>query len=144
MSQPDASHARPLFERCETWLSPFDVTELVASVSKAVGSGEDIRSGENWVEIRSGSASRYRIWGELFPWGRKSVPVMLRIEAEATGQGSIVHAHAQDWFGSRISDRAFFGAEKSFQTAISILMKTAEESARVSSKGPGPAHSDLE
>jgi hypothetical protein len=49
-----------------------------------------------------------------------------------------VHAHAQDWFGTRISDRAFFGAEKSFRAAIAVLMKTAEESARVSSKGPGP------
>lgn len=133
---PEKRLSEPLFEMCETWQSSMDVAHVMAAISEAFKSSGKVQAGGDWVEVHQGSAFHYRIWGELL--AGKSVPVMLRLEVMRSGEGSTIHAHANDTFGTRITNRVFFGAQATFVDAISALMATAERLANVTSKRPGP------
>ena len=60
------------------------------------------------------------------------MPVALTVRVRAAGEGTQVDAHAFDTFGFRLTDQAFFGAEKTFADRLNALLSKAATAASAS------------
>lgn len=136
MEAPEEPGKRgPRFEVAERWLSPLQPSVAIAAIKVEFDQeSTDIDSSNSYIEIRLGSNWRYKLWGNLFLWGRKNIPVKLQISAEATPDGSILLARASDTFGPRITDQTFFGAEQTFTDKFEELLSRAAKAAMVESR----------
>ncbi|WP_307054685.1 hypothetical protein [Arthrobacter bambusae] len=121
-----------MFERSERWTSPLSPESALEAVSTAFSSkgARFLREG-NILTVRQGSNWKYRLLGNLFPGGRRNVPVALTLKAIPSAEGSDIEAHAFDTFGVRLVEHAFFGAQKTFEEQLENLLGTAAEAARV-------------
>jgi hypothetical protein len=121
------SNAKPIISRSEYWPACRSPDDVSAEILKAFsGSRYKVRVTGSEVEITTGSKTLYRLWGELIPWGQNNAPVGLELTIRLSSQGSEVEAYAFDRFGWRITDKTFFGAEKTFEAQIDHLIKKAQ------------------
>ena len=74
---PEESDKRgPRFEVAERWLSPLQPLAAIAAIKGEFGQeNADIDSPAFYIEICLGSNRSYKLWGNLFSWGRKNIPV---------------------------------------------------------------------
>lgn len=129
------SRTKPMFEKSEQWLSPLSPNQVLTAISTSFASEKArIQRGEDFIDIRTGSNWQYRLWGNLFSWGRTNVPVAMTVRVRAVEQGTQIDAHAFDTFGTRLTDHAFFGAQETFEDRLNGLLSTAAFSAKASPK----------
>jgi hypothetical protein len=124
-----------MFERTELWSSPLSQDAVLAALSRAftIDGAKVSQDGEE-LEVRRGSNWRYRLWGNLVQAGRKNAPVGLTLRVSPTTTGSDIEAHAFDTFGFRIIERAFFGAQETFEQALERLLDIAAVAAKVETR----------
>ena len=124
--QNPKSSAKPLISRSETWLASGSPDDVRAKILNAFNDRRyRVRVSGSEVEITTGSKILYRLWGELIPWGKNNVPVGLILTIRPSSQGTEVDAYAFDRFGRRITDKTFFGADKTFEAEIEHLTQKA-------------------
>ncbi|MBT2554276.1 hypothetical protein [Arthrobacter sp. ISL-5] len=124
----EASRTKPTFEKTEHWSSPLSPESVSNAISRAFASEKArIRQNDDLLEVRVGSNWQYRLWGNLFSWSRREVPVALTVRVRAAGEGAHIDAHAFDTFGFRVTDHAFFGADKTFEHRLDVLPHKAAE-----------------
>lgn len=128
----ESSKAKPMFERSEQWMSPLTPEGALDAVSNAFTSqGARLLREGNVLTVRLGSNWKYRLLGNLFPSGRRNVPIALTLKATLRAEGSDLDAHAFDTFGVRLVEHAFFGAQETFEEQLENLLSTAAEAAKV-------------
>jgi hypothetical protein len=117
---------KPLVEIMEPWHSPLPANAAAAAIAQSFsGSTAKIQHVGDVVRVRKGSNWRYRLRGNS-PSRSGALPVALDVGATSTGESSNVQARAYDTLGWRMTDRAFAGAEKVFETRLrELLAKTA-------------------
>ncbi|BCW17503.1 hypothetical protein NtRootA9_02110 [Arthrobacter sp. NtRootA9] len=127
------NRTKPMFEKTEHWFSPLSPNRALAAISTAFASEKTrIRQDEDSLEIRTGSNWQYRLWGNLFSWSRRNVPVALIVQVRAAEQGTEIEARAFDTFGIRLTDQTFFGAQETFEDRLAELLATAASAANAS------------
>lgn len=120
------SRTKPMFEKTEQWLSPLSPNQVLAAISTVFASEKArIHEDEDFLDIRTGSNWQYRLWGNLFSWSRRNIPVAITVRVRTAEQGTEIEAHAFDTFGIRLTDQAFFGAEETFEGRLSELLAMA-------------------
>lgn len=128
----ESSKVGPMFEQSERWMSPLAPGKVLEAVSDVFASqGATVEQNGDILTVRRGSNWKYRLWGSLFSIGRRNVPVALTLSATSSAEGSAIEAHAFDTFGVRLTERAFFGAQETFEEELDGLLRTATEAARV-------------
>lgn len=131
----ESSKVKPMFEQSERWMSPLAPGKALEAVSDVFASqGVTVEQDGNLLTVRRGSNWKYRLWGNLFSIGRRNIPVALTLSATSSAEGSDIEAHAFDTFGVRLVERAFFGAQATFEEHLDSLLRTAAEAARVASR----------
>ncbi|KRE60559.1 hypothetical protein ASG92_21675 [Arthrobacter sp. Soil736] len=131
----DGSRTKPMFEKTEHWSSPLSLDEALTAISKAFAADKArIRQDGTFLEIRTGSNLQYRLWGNLFSWSRRKIPVALTVRVRAAEHGVHIDAHAFDTFGIRLTDHAFFGAQETFEDRLDVLLRQAAAAAEASPK----------
>ena len=131
----DGSRTKPLFEKTEHWSSPLTQDEALTAISKAFASDKArIHQDGELLEIRTGSNLQYRLWGNLFSWSRRKIPVALTVRVRAAEHGVHIDAHAFDTFGFRLTDHTFFGARENFEDRLEVLLRQAAAAAEASPK----------
>ena len=131
----DSSKTRPMFERTERWSSPLPGPDAADAVARAFAArNARVDQDGNSVRIRCGSNWRYRFWGNLASAGRKNIPIALDVDVTPAAEGSVIEAHAFDTFGFRLLEKAFFGAEETFEEGLEELLAVAAEAANVGSR----------
>lgn len=132
----DGSRTKPMFEKTEHWSSPLSQDEALTAISNAFASDKaSIRQDGDLLEIRMGSNLQYRLWGNIFSWSRRKIPVALALRVRAAERGVHIDAHAFDTFGVRLTDHAFFGAQETFEDRLDVLLHQAATAAEASSEG---------
>lgn len=127
------SRTKPMFEKTEQWLSPLSPNQVLAAISTVFASEKArIHEDEDSLDIRTGSNWQYRLWGNLFSWSRRNIPVAITVRVRTAEQGTEIEAHAFDTFGIRLTDQAFFGAEETFEDRLSELLAMAASAAKAS------------
>jgi hypothetical protein len=117
---------KPMFEKTEHWSSPLSREEVFTAIAKAfVSERAKVLQDGDVIEVRTGSNWQYRLWGNLFSWSRGQVPVAVSFRVGVAEQGVHIDAHACDTFGIRITDHAFFGAQKTFEERLEFLLRKA-------------------
>jgi len=122
-----------MFEKSDHWLSPLSPNQVLTAISTAFASEKArIHRDADFIDIRTGSNWQYRLWGNLFSWGRTNVPVAMTVRVRAVEQGTQIDAHAFDTFGVRLTDHAFFGAQETFEDRLNGLLSMAASAAKAS------------
>jgi hypothetical protein len=122
-----------MFEKTEHWSSPLARQEVLAAIAKAfVSEKAKVLQDGDVIEVRTGSNWQYRLWGNLFSWSRREVPVGASFRVRVAEQGARIDAHAFDTFGFRISDHAFFGAQETFEDRLDFLLRKAADAVQAS------------
>ncbi|MDJ0460001.1 hypothetical protein PUN71_022590 [Arthrobacter sp. NQ7] len=131
----DSSNSKPMFERTERWATPLSADAALRALSnRFIEAGARVTEIGDGLEIRQGSNWRYRLWGNLFKKGRRSVPVALTLRLFSTKSGTYIEAHAFDTFGFRLAEHAFFGAQETFDDALENMLAMASAAADVTTR----------
>lgn len=126
----DGLRTGPMFEKTEHCSSQLSREATMAAIAKTFASEKArVRQDDELLEVRFGSNWQYRLWGNLFSWSRREVPVAISFRVRAVEQGVHIEAHAYDTFGFRISDQAFFGAQETFEERLDALLHRAASAA---------------
>jgi hypothetical protein len=127
------SKTKPMFEKTERWLSPLSPNDVLAAIATAFASEKArVHQDGDFPDIRTGSNWQYRLWGNLFSWSRRNIPVAITVRVQAAARGAQIDAHAFDTFDFRLTDQTFFGAQETFEDRLNELLKIAASAAKAS------------
>ena len=117
---------KPIVEKNEQWtLSQPPQAVLDALAAAFASHGEDVRREKSSVEVRLGSNSQYRVWGNLTSEGRAHLPVALTFTASESGGGTALSVYARDTFGFRVGSGKSFGVPATFNRRMEEFLSYA-------------------
>ena len=128
-----------VYENSEEWTSPLPQSAVLKSLAAAFeGHGARIRREDDRVEVRFGSAWRFRLGRKRFSRSVR-IPVAVEFRSRITADGTVITAHAFDTLGSHranASNRTPSDAESAVTHRLDELLGKAAAALGVERPAP--------